>query len=47
VQCDCKLDCALMRMRVRAERDGIALETLARSVIERRVRLDGTVTQKG
>ena len=39
VQCNCPLDCALVRLQVRARQDGTTLETLAQSIVQRRVRL--------
>jgi hypothetical protein len=38
VQADCTVDCALVRLTNRAERDRSDVEAVARAVVERRIR---------
>jgi len=38
VQADCTVDCALVRLVNRAERDQSDVEAVARAVLERRIR---------
>jgi hypothetical protein len=40
VQADCTVDCALVRLTNRAERDRSDLEAVARAVVERRIRFE-------
>jgi hypothetical protein len=40
VQADCALECALVRMQVRAHRMGLSLEEVAYAIVDRAIRLE-------